>query len=90
MPLLTRRRAVFGGVLLSLSLVVGLAAVRLAMIPAPFGGLVEEAATSPDPGPNSEPDPGAGPISEPAEAGIGSSAGAGSGAGGAPAGVSGS
>ena len=48
MPLLTRRRAVFGGVLLSLSLVVGLAAVRLAMIPAPFGGPVEEAATSPD------------------------------------------
>ena len=79
MPLLTRRRAVFGGVLLSLALVVGFAALRLAAVPSPSRGPVEEAATSPDSGP----DPGAEPTSETAESGTGSGAGA------APAGVSG-
>ena len=83
MPQFTRRRAVFGGVLLSLSLVVGFAALRLAAIPSPSAGPVEEAATSPDSGPNPGPNPGAAPTSETAESGTGSGAGA------APAGVSG-
>ena len=74
MPLLTRRRALFGGVLASLALVVGFAALRIATIP-PSGGPVEETATSPDPGVE--------PTSEPAESGTGSGAGA------TPAGVSG-
>ena len=83
MPQLTRRRAVFGGVLLSLALVVGFAALRLAAVPSPSRGLVEEAATSPDSGPNPGPNPGVEPTSETAESGTGSGAGA------APAGVSG-
>ena len=83
MPQLTRRRAVFGGVLLSLSLVVVFAALRLAAVPSPSRGLVEEAAASLDPGPNSGPNPGVEPTSETAESGTGSGAGA------APAGVSG-
>ena len=83
MPQLTRRRAVFGGVLLSLALVVVFAALRLAAVPSPSRGLVEEAAALPNSGPNSGPDPGAEPTSETAESGTGSGAGA------APAGVSG-
>ena len=79
MPLLTHRRAVFGAVLSSLALVVGFAVLRLAAVPSPSRGLVEEAAASPDSGP----DPGAEPTSETAESGTGSGAGA------VPAGVSG-
>ena len=75
MPSLTRPRAVFGVVLLSLSLVVAFAAIRLGTIPPPSGVPVEEAATSPDPGAES--------TSETAESGPGSGAEA------APAGVSG-
>ena len=87
MPQLTRRRAVFGGVLASLALVVVFAALRLAAVPSPSRGLVEEAAAVPNSGPNSGPNPGPNPgvepTSETAESGTGSGAGA------APAGVSG-
>ena len=72
---------------LSLALVVVFAALRLAAVPSPSRGLVEEAAALPNSGPNSGsdpgPDPGAEPTSETAESGTGSGAGA------APAGVSG-
>ena len=83
MPQLTRRRAVFGGVLASLALVVVFAALRLAAVPSPSRGLVEEEAALPNSGPNSGPAPGVEPTSETAESGTGSGAGA------APAGVSG-
>lgn len=44
MSVLTRRRAVFAGVVASLAVLVGLAALRVATIPLPAGSPVEEAA----------------------------------------------